>query len=288
VTFDAVLMVDWSGANDRGATPKRDAIWVCLAEDGIAADPIYHRNRQMAETWIFDTLMREVSAGRRILVGFDLCFAYPSGFAKALTGSADPLALWDWFSARVTDTPHANNRFDLAGDINARFPGVGPFWFNALTRDIPHLPRKGRACAGHGLPDKRAADRAAKGAFSPWQMAGAGAVGGQVIMGMPMLSRLRHHFGAALSVWPFEAPDAPIVLAETYFSLMPRALAAFTDLHPIKDAAQVALFAAVFSRMAAPDLAQTLDAVASDEGWVLGLGHEPLLESVAAGLLARC
>ena len=35
--------------------------------------------------------------------------------------------------------------FDVAAEMNRVFPGVGPFWGNGLGRDIPDLPRKGRA-----------------------------------------------------------------------------------------------------------------------------------------------
>ena len=279
MSFDTVIMVDWSGGNDRGATPKRDAIWTCLARAGKAEVPLYHRNRQQAEAWLTATLATEHAAGRRTLMAVDLCFAFPIGFAARLTGSDDPLALWDWFEARVTDGPSANNRFALAGQINARFPGTGPFWGNGRPdHDVDHLPRKGRDRHGHGLPEHRATDRAAPGAFSPWQLSGAGAVGGQVIMGLPMLSRLRHRFGADLSVWPFQPPDTPIVLAETYFSLLPNTL--LTD-HPIRDAAQVSLYARAFSALSAADWQTVLDHDPTPEGWVLGLGHSDLLTRAA-------
>nr|WP_198007036.1 molybdenum cofactor synthesis domain-containing protein [Roseobacter sp. CCS2] len=271
-------MVDWSGGNDRGLRPVKDAIWACIATAGVAEDPIYLRNRQLAEDWLADTLATLQSAGHRVLVGFDLCFAYPSGFATHLIGSEDTLALWDWFEARVQDSPKANNRFDLAGDINARFPGTGPFWFNGLARDIAHLPRKGNdRTADHGLAEKRAADIAIPGSFSPWQLAGAGAVGGQVIMGLPVLSRLRKRFGPSLSVWPFQAPDAQIVLAETYFSLLPDLIA--NDPNPIKDAAQVSLYARAFSALPATDLEILFDIEGTSEGWVLGAGQSQMLRN---------
>ena len=280
MTFDTVIMVDWSGGNDRGPTPKRDAIWTCLARAGKAEAPLYHRNRQVAETWLTDTLAAERAASRRTLMAVDLCFAYPMGFARHLTGSDDPLALWDWFADRVTDSPDDNNRFALAGQINARFPGIGPFWGNGRPdHDVDHLPRKGRDRRNHGLPEHRATDRAAKGAFSPWQLSGAGAVGGQVIMGLPMLSRLRHRFGSDLSVWPFQRPDTPLVLAETYFSLLPATL--LTD-HPIRDAAQVSLYARAFSAQTPDQWRTILDHDPTPEGWVLGLGHEAKLARAAS------
>ena len=274
MTFDAVLMVDWSGGNDRGSQPKKDAIWSCLARGGVAEEPVYHRNRQVAEAAIVATLEAERAAGRRVLAGFDLCFAFPKGFATRLIGSEDTLALWDWFEARVEDAPKANNRFDLAGEINRMFPGVGPFWFNGLKdRDIRDLPRKGRERAEHGLPENRRVEEVAKGAFSPWQVGGAGAVGGQVIMGLPMLARLRRHFADDLAVWPFEAADRGIVLAEAYFSMLPDPL----DGHAIKDAAQVALYAARYSALDAGGWAELLDHPPDPEGWVLGLGKTHLL-----------
>ena len=276
MSFDTVLMVDWSGGNDRGKAPKPDAIWTAIGRRGKAEDPIYHRNRQNAEIYILDTLRAERAAGRRVLAAFDLCFAFPSGFAEQLTGNPDPLALWDWFEERIKDSPKSNNRFDLAGEINAKFPGIGPFWGNGLKRDIAHLPRKGNDRADHGFAEKRQTDIAAKGAFSPWQLSGAGAVGSQVLMGLPTLARLRIKLGKDLSVWPFQTPDTDIVLAETYFSLIPDALNAQS--HPIKDAAQVSYYAAAFSKLSADDWTKVLDHEATDEGWVLGLGHEDLLQ----------
>lgn len=275
MTFDTVLAVDWSGGNDRGSKPVKDAIWTCLN----GSDPIYHRNRQVAEAYLINTLEAERKAGRRVLAMFDLCFAYPAGFAEKLVGAPDPLAVWDWFEARVEDAPKANNRFDLAAQINRMFNGVGPFWFTPNGREIADLPSKGGDRRDYGLADKRATDSGANGAFSPWQLGGAGAVGGQVIMGLPMLSRLRKRFGADLTVWPFQPAEGQIVLAETYFSLMPVALKAATD--PIKDAAQVRLYANTFAKLDADGWAKVLDVAPTEEGWVLGLGHEALLEATA-------
>ncbi|MCB5199912.1 molybdopterin molybdenumtransferase MoeA [Loktanella sp. TSTF-M6] len=273
--FDTVIAVDCSSGNDRGPRPTADAIWTCIARAGQAQTPVYHRNRALAEAYLIDTLADELAAGRRTLAAFDLCFAYPSGFAQALTGHADPLALWDWFAARVQDAPKSNNRFALAGQINARFPGTGPFWFNGLKSDIPDLPRTKADYGDHGLPEFRGADMAAKGAQSPFKLGGVGAVGGQVIMGLPTLSRLRARFGADIAVWPFQPADRAITLAETYFSLLPAALAA--EAHDIKDAAQTALYARSFSALPPAQMARCLDVPASDEGWVLGVGSEDIL-----------
>ena len=279
--FDTFLMVDWSGGNDRGTTPKKDAIWVCAGRHGVADEPIYMRNRQVAEAWITDFLTSERAAGRSVMAGFDFAFGYPAGFGTTLTGTEDPFAIWDWFAQRVKDATDNNNRFDLAGQINAMFPGIGPFWGNGLKRDIDNLPRKGLARTPRDLPERRKAEDQAKGAFPVWQLSGAGAVGGQVIMGLPTLFRLRQTFGADVTVWPFEPLTTPIAIVEIWPSLIAKAVTATQPPAQIKDAHQVMLLAQTLSGMPAHDLALMLDVPPTNEGWILGIGHEDLLTRAA-------
>ena len=277
--FDTIVMVDWSGGNDRGPKPKADAIWTCIAGEA----PLYHRNRQVAEAWLTDRIATEIAAGRRVLAGFDFPFGYPAGLATALVGAEDPLTLWRWFADRIEDGPKANNRFDVAGRINALFSGTGPFWGNGLGRDIADLPRKGRARDFDGLPDRRAAERLAKGAFSCWQMAGAGSVGGQVMTGLPVLWRLRERFGAA--AWPFEPlGEAPLALVEVWPSLIRTAVAEAQRDGEVRDAAQVRVLAAAIAELDAATLAAMLDVEAPEaaaEGWIFGLGYEERLARAA-------
>ncbi|WP_458791507.1 molybdopterin-binding protein [Yoonia sp. MH D7] len=261
--FDTYVMVDWSGGNDRGPKPVKDAIWTCIA----GQDPIYFRNRQLVEIWLNELFHNEIAAGRRVLAGFDFPFGYPAGFGKAVTGSDDPFALWRWFSDHVTDTPDTNNRFDVAGKLNGMFDGIGPFWGNGLKRNIVDLPRKGLARTANPFAEKRQVEARARGSFTCWQLSGAGAVGSQVIMGLPVLYRLRETFKTDLSVWPFETPDTPIVIAEIWPSM-------FTDAGPddmIKDAFQVQVTANHFAQMAPQALKRTMDVVAPLEGWILGV-----------------
>ncbi len=273
--FDTVLMVDWSGGNDRGAKPVKDAIWACVARAGAAEAPVYLRNRQVAEAWITEQLEAELEAGRRVLAGFDFPFGYPRGYAAALTGLDDPLALWDWYAAHVTDEPGANNRFDLAAEINLRFGGKGPFWANGLPgRDIDGLPRT-KADYENPFADRRQAETQAKGAFTCWQMAGAGAVGSQVFMGLPVLARLRARLGDAVSVWPFQPLETPVALVEIWPSLTVGA----APEGMIKDAWQVCEVARSVSALAPEVLADILAVEASEEGWIFGLGHEEILRS---------
>lgn len=270
--FDAHIMVDWSGGNDRGSTPKKDAIWIGEA----GQDPLYMRNRQAAEDWLHARIKTALQSGHRLAIGFDFPFAYPKGFAPALTGCDDPLAVWDWFEARIEDHPDRNNRFDIAGEINGMFPGIGPFWANALPRDIPHLPRKGNDRTSNPFPEKRNVETRAKGSFTCWQLAGAGAVGSQVLMGLPVLSRLRKTFENKIAVWPFQPLDTPIAFLEIWPSLMADQVTG----HDIKDAAQVKTLARLVADMdqrGALKTALSQGIQAPIEGWILGVGAESLM-----------
>ncbi|MEP4196675.1 MAG: gephyrin-like molybdotransferase Glp [Aliishimia sp.] len=274
--FDTVVMVDWSGGNDAGPTPKRDAIWACIGRNGETEDPVYLRSRQSAEIWLAQVFEAELAAGRRVLAGFDFPFGYPTGFAQTVCGTDDPLDLWHWLEARIEDHPKSNNRFDIAAQINrAAGQGKGPFWANALQRDIDGLARN-KAEYANPFPDKRACEQQATGAFTCWQLAGAGAVGSQVLMGLPVLERLRRRFDRHVAVWPFQPLNAPIALVEIWPSLTlgrePEGV--------IRDAWQVQQVAQVVSTLPDAQLAQILDVDAPEEGWIFGLGYEDQLKPV--------
>ncbi|MDW3224969.1 MAG: molybdopterin-binding protein [Paracoccaceae bacterium] len=268
-------MVDWSGGNDTGKTPRKDAIWACVARTGRAEDPVYLRNRDKAEIWLTALFENETCMGNRVLAGFDFPFGYPSGFAKALTGSSDPFAVWQWLAAHIEDSPHANNRFDLAAQINRTFGGHGPFWFNGLKRDIDGLPRH-KETYQNPFPEKRAAEDAAKGAFSCWQLGGTGAVGSQVLMGLPVLSRLRKRFDVA--VWPFE----PLTKQISFIEIWPSLTLGSGPENGIKDAWQVREVARTVSNLEPDVLQGLLDVDAPEEGWIFGLGLEAKLNHAAS------
>ena len=78
--FDTIAVVDWSGGNDTGPKPRKDAIWLAVARQGAVDDPIYLRNRRLAEAALGDVIEEEASAGRRLLIGFDFPFGYPKAF----------------------------------------------------------------------------------------------------------------------------------------------------------------------------------------------------------------
>ncbi|MGJ8618357.1 MAG: molybdopterin-binding protein, partial [Sulfitobacter sp.] len=270
-TFDTIVMVDWSGGNDRGATPKKDAIWVGVNRGEVADEPVYLRNRQVAESWLADLFRAELAAGRRVLAGFDFPFGYPSGFCRAVTGGDDPLALWDWFESRIKDAPGSNNRFDIAAEINRANGGKGPFWGTTFqNREYDGLVRD-KSDYANPFPNDRECEKLAKGAFTCWQLAYAGAVGSQVLMGLPVLARLRREFPVA--VWPFEPLDASIAFVEIWPSLTVRD----APEGMIKDAWQVAEVARQIAGLRKETLAEILNVDAPQEGWMFGLGFEETL-----------
>ena len=283
--FDRVLVVDWSA----NATPKlgADSIWIGSA--GAGAMPPRNISTRVAS---MEALRIEIAsalrAGQRMLVAFDIGFGFPRGFAAHLTGRAEALAVWDWLAARITDDArNGNNRFEVAAEINRHFPGIGPFWGRPNGRDLPDLPAKGNARTGHGLAELRETEALCSGAHPMWKLYTTGSVGSQSLLGQAHLAALRHEFGDTLSVWPMQQAAAPIVLVETYLSLIDPAVK-LAQGYACKDAAQVDLLARAFHHadmtqlMAAPAARETL----REEGWILGAGHNAhLLAALAAPAL---
>ena len=285
--FDTIAVVDWSGGNDTGPKPRKDAIWLGVVRKGETEKPLYLRNRAVAETALVALIAQEQAAGRRLLIGFDFPFAYPRWFAQALIGQADPLALWDWLEARITDEKTANNRFDLAAEINLSLGGKGPFWGNALGRDIVGLGRTKKEYSAAPFLEKRRVETLATGSFSCWQLAGAGAVGSQVLMGLPVLSRLRRRFADDLAVWPLEnsqKSNAAVVLAEIWPSMISGAVRQAQADGGIRDAHQVRLLAVALSQVVPDKLRQMMAVETDEEGWILGQGFETDLEAAALRL----
>ncbi|TAG25557.1 MAG: hypothetical protein EAZ40_05560 [Rhodobacterales bacterium] len=275
--IDRVIVVDWSGRAARSpARESKDAIWIGThGADG--AVQTYFRSRAEAELW----LIRALAEGGRQLVGFDFPMGYPQGFARRLTGQDSARAVHDWLADRISDAPdNANNRFQVAGAINRQLGHpdrtIGPFWGRPKGLVVPHLPAlKTVDYAALGLAEKRQVERENPPAKPVWQLMGAGSVGSQALLGIPVVHRIAQAFNAA--IWPFEAPRV-LTLAEVYPSLLAPAVTAAAD--PIPDRAQVRLLArALFNLSKRGQLAPLLTTppIAAEEGWILGAGHAPLL-----------
>lgn len=284
--FDTVAIVDWSATS--GPSPVRpspDAIWIGTAT-AAGTEAAYFRTRADAETHLVALMGAAATASRRLLIGFDFPLGYPAGFAARLTGQAEARAIRGWLAARITDAGNRNNRFAVADAINAIIgagAAAGPFWGRPAALALSHLPdRKTVDYAALGLPERRAVERAIPRAQPVWKLFTTGSVGSQALMGLPMIHRLSQCPGTA--IWPFDPPGAPVVLAEVYPSL----LAPLVARQPgIKDAAQVTLLARALHRLSgqgalAPLLTPPDIRDITEEGWILGAGHEPALLQAAA------
>ncbi|MFC3614697.1 gephyrin-like molybdotransferase Glp [Lutimaribacter marinistellae] len=281
--FDTILVIDWSAGKRAPAKPRKDAIWIGSARDGAEQEPVYCRDRHEAEAWLSDRFAVEKAAGRRVLAAFDFPFGYPSGFARRITGSDDPLTLWDWLAARITDTPEGqNNRFDVASEMNRQFSGQGPFWGKPVEDAWPDIPYRKSTIRFDTIPERREVDLAAGTSSSCFQLFFNPTVGSQSLTGLPVLSRLRRDMGAV--VWPFEPwREAEIVLAEIWPGLIEPAVRA-EQVDEIRDRVQVRLLARALARLDPADLALMLDdtpEAAREEAWILGTGHADLLNEKA-------
>lgn len=293
--FNTHIAVDWSARSKRSPKrPSKDAIWYCVVKDGIDSEPVYRRTRAKAAQDLICLIQRERAAGRRVLVGFDFPFGYPKGVSQKLTGQTSALALWDWLSERIEDDDkNENNRYQVATEINNNYEGLGPCWGRPKNWDYPKVPTRKKVRHGHGHPPEcRIADDRAK-AKTVWQLYGAGSVGSQVLLGLPIVSRLRADTEA--EVWPFDTglqvPKADVVLAEIYPSLLQMEAHERRGDGQALDAAQVRVtakalaqldkdekLAALFTPTVKPDERKVIE---QEEAWILGLGFEDELKDAA-------
>ncbi len=297
--FETHIIVDWSARSKPSpARPSPDSIWWAAIREGCALEPQYERTRHDAVENLAAFIGGELNAGRRVLAGFDFPFGYPEGVAARLTGRASAPALRDWLTARIADRPdNGNNRFAVAEEMNRCWPGLGPFWGRPSVWHYPEIPvrARDRTCRDGHPSERRIADLRASGAKTVWQLAYAGSVGSQVLVGLPALKRLLEdpRIGGRGAVWPFDtglqAPDTretPFVIAEIYPSLLRKEIARRRRDGEVPDRAQVRVNAAAFARLdrrgglaplfegacgLSPDECR---AVVEEEAWILGLGHE--------------
>ena len=188
--------------------------------------------------------------------------------------------VWAWLDARITDgVDNANNRFVVAAAVNRIFGGAGPFWGCPAGTQLPGLhPVKTVDYAALGLSERRGTEALVRRAQPVWKLYTTGSVGSQSLMGLPLVHRLSQ---AGAAVWPFDAADARVVLAEVYPSLLAGAVA---QQGGIKDQAQVRLLASALWRLAQGGglsaLLRVPDGPArTEEGWILGAGHTAALEA---------
>ncbi len=295
--FSAYVIVDWSAAAK--PTTGADSIWIGVLKRDVrfrlAFESYNPSTRAEAETRLTAVLDDLRKRNERALLGFDFPLGFPRGFSEALKLPGEPpwRATWDQLAKMVKDKPdNTNNRFGVGSEINRRLTG-GPFPFwgcppkDALTT---LQPKRTRAHGPDDLPEFRHADLAAKGAASIWKLYYNGSVGGQAILGIPFVRRLKLARGDGFRVWPFETGFKPlteadldgveVVAAEVYPSL----LKAQPAPGEVKDLAQVRAAAEFFARLDEQNKLGGLFAPAKDlpadavldaereEGWILGAG----------------
>jgi hypothetical protein len=294
--FSAYVIVDWSAASK--PTTGADSVWIGVLKRDVrfrmafeSFNPATRGEGEKRLALILDDLKKR---SERALVGFDFPLGFPRGFAEALKlpGERPWRAAWDQVAKMVKDkADNTNNRFGVASEINRRLTGGPfPFWGCPPRDTLTTLqPKKSRQHGPDDLPEFRHADLAAKGASSIWKLYYNGSVGGQAIMGMPAVRRIRLR-GDGVRAWPFETgfktlteadlAGVEAVLAEVY----PSMIKAPGLPGEVKDLTQVRTTAEHFARLDeanrlgalfAPPKGTSADVVLDterEEGWILGAG----------------
>jgi hypothetical protein len=279
--FARIIVVDWSAASTLGpAKPTHDRCWLAWGGPRRGAAPEYFRGRYDAERRIVE-LIAETDGD--VLVGFDFPFGYPHG-----SGLGGGRALAARLAGLIEDAADGrNNRFAVAARLNAELGAPpGPFWGcpKALASDLL-LPTK-PTYAGRTFDERRLADsRLVHRQIMPvWQLLGSGAVGGQMLLGLPVVHRLLNHpaYCTRAKVWPFETDWDEDLRGVVFAEMWPSLNDHHRQSHAIKDARQVAasrdwLLAAdvsgqLRSYFARPsDLSKTAIRICErEEGWIVG------------------
>jgi hypothetical protein len=293
--FNAYVIVDWSAASK--PTTGADSVWIGVLKRDVRFRFTFEAHnpatRAAAETLLSGILDDRAKRHERTLVGFDFPLGFPRGLAAGLKlpGETPWLSVWNQLDRMVKDkADNTNNRFGVGSEINRRLTG-GPFPFwgvppkDALTT---LQPKKQRAHGPDDLPELRHAETAAKAATSIWKLYYNGSVGGQAILGIPMVRRLKLARGDAMKVWPFETgwkalteadlAGVDVVAAE----VDPSQIKAQPLPGEVKDATQARATAEHFAKLdeagrlgaafgAPKDVApQIVVDAQQEEGWILG------------------
>lgn len=297
--FDAYIIADWTAAETRKLGDQ--SVWIGVAKRDVRFR-LYTETHNVAtraegEALIASLLADHRRRGDRVLLGFDFNFGYPTGTAERLKLDGAPWqAMWKFIAVNVVDkADNINNRYQVAAKINRLMTDQPwPMW-GAPAKQAQRWLTTTKPPAGSGadIPEFRATEDAArKGKLQPksvWQMHGAGAVGGQTLVGIPMVRRLLESLGDAGAVWPFSTGWRALDTAdvEPLSTLIVEVWPSLFDARPeggeFKDQAQVRVTAEAFAQMDeagdlskvfAPPKSATPERIAQvegEEGWILGV-----------------
>ena len=272
--FALLAAIDWSAKSRPSPVPETaDSVWIAWKRMGCEPRHGYFRTRNDAVAHL-ESLLDETEGPS--LLAFDFPFGYPLG-----SGMAAKRDLYAEIARRINDADdNSNNRFDVAAELNAELNAdrPGPFWGCPPNRQSPTLTAKAVNRRGGPFAERRLAEErlAGRGIQTCWKLYTRGAVGSQMLLGLPVLHRLLKRPDARL--WPFETGwDRELggtVLAEMWPTLFDVPY----DVHPIKDARQVlasvrwmdAHVPAGLARPASMDCDEEVRVMAG-EGWILGL-----------------
>ncbi len=245
------------------------------------------------------TSIVEAAGDSTTLIGVDFSLGYPAGTARALGCRGQPWhAMWTLLADSIVDDErNGNNRFEFAAACNAMVgDGPGPFWGCPPRRQVEHcLTTTKPVPSGGHPPEWRLVEavlrRRGRRPFSSWQLLGAGAVGSQSLLGIPVLERLRRRFPDRVDVWPFTTGlrlpprrAGQVVVAEIWPTIVSgtatRVAASVRDARQVAD---VATWLRGLDRggdlreQFEPEVAAaSRSAVIDEEGWVLGVSAQEI------------
>ncbi len=298
--FDAYIVADWTAAE--GKKLGENSVWIGVAKRDVRFR-LYTETHNVATRAEGETLLNSLLAdhrkrGDRVLVGFDFSLGYPAGTAERLALKETPAwsAMWKFLSANIVDkADNTNNRYQVAAKMNRLMTDEAwPFW-GAPAKQAQRWLTTTKPPAGSGadIPEYRATENAVrKGKLQPksnWQMHGAGAVGGQTLVGIPMVRRLLESLGEAGAVWPFntgwrelgtaDVEPLSVLVCEVWPSMWPTTAAEgeFKDQAQVRTTAEAlalmddkGTLAKAFGPAKGTDEALVAQ-VEGEEGWILGV-----------------
>ncbi len=297
--FDAYIVADWTAAETKKLGDT--SLWIGVAKRDVRFR-LYTETHNVATRAEGEALLASILAdhrkrGDRVLVGLDFNFGYPVGTAARLKLDGTPWqAMWKFIASNIVDkADNTNNRYQVAAKMNRLMTDEAwPLWGAPAKQAQRWLTTtKPPAGAGADIPEFRATENAArKGRLQPksvWQMHGAGAVGGQTLVGIPAVRRLLESLGPSGAVWPFGTgwraltPDDVEPLSALVVEVWPSMHETKPKPGEFKDQAQVRSTAEALARMdEAGDLAKAfappknatpelIAQVEQEEGWILGV-----------------